>query len=332
MRTRSGLLLAGLAVTALVATACGEEGQSGTEEPGQATGAGCAPVAGDQLVVLEDDQLLQTADNVVPAVNADAATPELIDALNVVSAALDTPKLIELNRAVNIERQTSADAAAAFAETENIAGQVQGGGTGSITIGAADFAESATLAELYAIALEAAGFEPEVQTIGNRELYEPALEEGEVQVVPEYAGTLTEFLNAKVNGANPEPLASGEIEPTMEALRGLGEEVGLVFGEPSTAADQNAFAVTTAFAEQHGVATLSEFAQQCSGAATILGGPPECPQRPFCQPGLEDTYGIEFGQFTSLDAGGPLTKEALRNGQVSLGLIFSSDADLAPAG
>jgi osmoprotectant transport system substrate-binding protein len=322
--------VAGLAAVAALAAGCGEPGQSGAEAPAPAaTAQGCAPVAGDQLVVLEDDRRLQTADNVVPAINEEAATPELIAALDVVSAALDTPKLIALNRAVNVERQTSAAAAEQFAEAEGIAAAVQGGGSGQIVVGAANFAESETLAELYRIALAAAGFDPEVQTIGNRELYEPALERGEVHVVPEYAGTLTEFLNAKINGADPEPLASGELEPTMAALRELGAEVGLVFGEPSPAADQNAFAVTTAFAETYDVSTLTELGEKCSGAETILGGPPECPQRPFCQPGLEETYGLEVGGFTSLDAGGPLTKEALRTGEISVGLVLSSDGDLA---
>lgn len=331
MRSRRAVVsLAGLAMVVGLATACGEEGQSGTEAPQEASGEGCAPVAGDQLVVLEDDQGLQLAENIVAAVNEAAATPELIAALDAVAAALDTPKLIGLNRAVNIDRQTSATAAEEFAAAEGLTDGIEGGGSGSVVVGAADFAESQTLGELYRIALAAAGFQAEVQTIGNRELYEPALERGEVQVVPEYVGTLTTFLNAKVNGAEAESPATGDPAETMTALRDLGAEVGLVFGEPSEAADQNAFAVTEAFAQEYGVSTLTELGEVCSGTDTVLGGPPECPQRPFCQPGLEDTYGLTVGQFSSLDAGGPLTKEALRSGEISVGLVFSSDAELAP--
>jgi osmoprotectant transport system substrate-binding protein len=329
--THTSLSIAGLALVTALAAACGEPGQSGTEEPDPGgAGQGCAPVAGDQLVVLEDDKGLQTADNIVPAVNEQAATPELIAALDAVSEALDTPKLIALNKAVTIDRQTSAEAAAQFAAAENFTAAVSAGGGGEIVVGAANFPESETLAELYRIALVAAGYEVEVRTIGNRELYEPALERGEVHVVPEYVGTLTEFLNAEVNGADPEPLASSDLQQTMAALGDLGREVGLVFGAPSEAADQNAFAVTEAFAQEYEVSTLSELAESCSGTETLLGGPPECPQRPFCQPGLEETYGLTFGPFTSLDAGGPLTKEALRAGEISVGLVFSSDGDLAP--
>jgi osmoprotectant transport system substrate-binding protein len=280
-------------------------------------------------VVLEDDKGLQAADNVVPAIYDEAATPELIAALDAVSAALDTPKLINLNRAVNVDRQTSRTAAEEFAAAEGLTDGIAAGDGGEVLIGAADFSENQTLGELYQIALTAAGFDATVQTIGNRELYLPELQDGAIHVVPEYAGTLTEFLNAQVNGADPEPLASGEIEPTMAALRDLGTEVGLTFGEPSAAADQNAFAVTTAFAEQYDVSTLSELAEKCSGAETILGGPAECPQRQFCQLGLEETYGLRFGPFGSYDTAGPLTKEALRRGEVSVGLVLSSDGDLA---
>ena len=167
-----------------------------------------------------------------------------------------------------------------------------------------------------------------MKNVGNRELYEPALEKGEIQVMPEYAGTLTEFINKAENGADAEPVASGDLDATVQALTELGDTVGLKFGEPSSAADQNAFAVTTAFADQYGVQTLSDLGSKCS-SGLVLGGPPECPERPFCQPGLEDTYGLTFDSFTSLDAGGPLSKTALKQGKVTVSLVFSSDAALA---
>ena len=61
----------------------------------------------------------------------------------------------------------------------------------------------------------------------------------------------------------------------------------------------------------------------------MLGGPPECPTRPFCEAGLTKTYGIKFSSFKSLDAGGPLTKKALTAGTIQVGLVFSSDAGIA---
>ncbi len=97
--------------------------------------------------------------------------------------------------------------------------------------------------------------------------------------------------------------------------------------EPSPAADQNAFAVTREFAEENDLTALSDLADY--EGELRLGGPPECPERPFCQPGLEETYGIEFDEFISLDAGGPLTKQALKQGRIDVGLVFSSDGSLA---
>lgn len=322
------------AVSALAAAGflagCGESGSSGTQAPPSADGgAGCAPVAGTQLVVLDDDKKLQNTDNVIPAINAKVATPELIAALDKVSTALDTTKLIELNKAVNIDRKTSKVAAEEFASANGLTSGVAKGAGGDLIIGAANFAESETLAELYRIALTAAGYSAKVQTIGNRELYEPALERGEIQVVPEYAATLADFLNGKVNGANATPISSPDLDQTVNGLKAVGEKVGLAFGVASPAQDQNAFAVTKEFADKYGLRTLSELAQKCSGQATVLGGPPECPQRPKCQAGLVEVYDFRAGSFSSLDPGGPQTKSALKQGSISVGLVFSSDAELA---
>jgi osmoprotectant transport system substrate-binding protein len=318
-----GLLAAGLLA------GCGEEGSSGTQAPATAAAGGCAPVAGEQLVVLEDDKKLQTVDNIIPAVNAKAATPELLAALDKVSAALDTPKLIALNKAVDVDRKSSEVVAREFGASAGVTAGIAKAQGGDVVVGAGNFAESKTLGELYRIALTAAGYQVTVRQIGNRELYEPALERGEVHVVPEYVGTLTEFLNKKANGADAAPVASADLDETVAGLKDLGGKVGLTFGTPSPAADQNAFAVTKAFADKHGLRTLSDLAGKCSGEDTILGGPDECPQRPFCQPGLEKTYGLKVGPFASLDAGGPQTKSALTSGRISVGLVLSSDGALA---
>ncbi|GLY97048.1 glycine betaine ABC transporter substrate-binding protein [Actinoplanes sp. NBRC 103695] len=329
---RRHLLMTATSLTAavLILSGCGNAGSSGTEAPASsASGAGCAPAAGDKLVVLDDDKKLQNTDNVIPAINAKSSSPELIAALDKVSAALDTTKLIELNKAVDVDRKSSKAAAQEFATANNIAAGLTKGKGGAITVGAANFAENATLGELYAIALTAAGYTVKVQQIGNRELYEPALEKGDIDVVPEYAATLAGFINGKVNGEKAADPSSPDLDKTIAALTELGQKSGLVFGKPSTAQDQNAFAVTQAFADKNGVKTLSDLAAKCSGAATVLGGPPECPQRPKCQAGLVETYQFQAGKFTSLDAGGPLTKTGLKQGTISVGLVFSSDAALA---
>jgi osmoprotectant transport system substrate-binding protein len=329
-RTRLALGAVGALAAAGFLTGCGDAGSSGTEAPQQgASGAGCAPVAGDQLVVLTDDRKLQNSDNVIPAVNAKVATPELLAALDKVSTALDTPKLIQLNKAVEVDRRTSRVAAEEFVSANGLTEGIAKGAGGTIVVGAGNFAESQTLAELYRITLTAAGYQVKVQQIGNRELYEPALEKGQIQVVPEYAATMAEFLNTKANGKDAAPVSSPDLEKTVAALRPAGEKVGITFGTPSAAQDQNAFAVTRAFADKYGVRTLSELAAKCSGSATVLAGPPECPQRPKCQAGLVEVYDFRAGSFASLDAGGPQTKNALKTGTASVGLVLSSDGALA---
>lgn len=333
MNARRSTLPAAAAGLLLLLAACGDPGSGGgTADPtsgGDAGAAVCEPVAGEQLVVLEDDQGLQNADNVIPAVNAEAATadPALIPLLDSVSDALDTDKLIQLNKAVDIDRQTSSEAAATFVEDEGLAAADAAAGSGkSVVIGAANFSESATLSEIYAAVLRSAGYTAEVQTIGNRETYLPALQSGQITLTPEYAATLTEFLNTSANGADAEPVASGDPDATVEALTTLGSEAGLTFGAVSAAQDQNAFAVTSAFAEEHDITTLSDLATACGGGV-VLAGPAECPERPFCQIGLEDTYGITVSEFASYDFG--LIGDAVRQGEASIGLVLSSDGSLA---
>jgi osmoprotectant transport system substrate-binding protein len=332
MRAVSRLAIgaAGALAVAGFLTGCGSAGSSGTSSPqANSSGAGCAPVSGSSLVVLQDDKKLQNTDNVIAAVNTKAVTPQLTAALDKVADSLDTQKLIALNKAVDIDRKTPKVAAEEFASANNLTSGIPTGGSGKIVIGEANFSENQTLGELYRLALTAAGYQPTVQQIGNRELYEPALEKGDVQVVPEYAATMADFLNTKVNGANAAAVSSPDLDKTTAALKQLGDKVGITFGKPSQAQDQNAFAVTKEFSDKYGVTTLSELASKCSGSATVLAGPPECPQRPKCQAGLVSVYGFKAGSFSSLDAGGPQTKNAIKTGAASVGLVFSSDGSLA---
>lgn len=334
MGARTRMLLP-LALAAALTAACGESGSSGTggdaEATGGASGEACAPVAGDQLVVLEDDMNLQNADNVIPAVNAAfaGANPAVLPALDAVSAELTTEQLVELNAAVDVERQTAEETAAAWVEESGVTEGLEQG-SGAVAVGGANFTESTILANIYAEVLTAAGFDASVVEVGNRELYLAALQAGtDIQVFPEYLATSTDFINRQLNGAEAEGVATGDVQETLTALEPLAAEFGLVYGEPSEAADQNAFAVTQAFADEVGVTTLTELAEACGDGSLILGGPAECPERAQCQPGLEETYGLQFDSFRELDAGGPLTKAALQQGEISVGLVFSSDGALA---
>jgi osmoprotectant transport system substrate-binding protein len=326
-------LIPPLLLAAALVTACGQSGSSGTggsASGGTAKASSCAPVAGQQLVVLQDDKHLQNADNVVPLVYAPlaASQPALLPALNAVSAKLTTDDLITMNAAVDVDRKAATDVAKAWVDKSGVTQGLQKG-SGKVVVGGSNFTESTVLANVYADVLKSAGFDASVQAVGNRDLYLKALEAGQIQAFPEYLATVTEALNAQVNGANPTPVASGDVQKTLAAAQPLAEKKNLKFGTPSAAADQNAFAVTKNFADKHKVTTLSELASACSDGSLVLGGPPECPTRPFCQPGLEKTYGLKFKSFRQLDAGGPLTKTAIEKGNISLGLVFSSDGALA---
>jgi len=288
-------------------------------------------MASDTLVLLGDDKNLQSSDNIVAVANKQAASnAALLTAVDRVGASLDQPKLLALNKAIDIDRKTPQVAAQEYATANNITTGLSGG-SGKAVVGAAGFAESQVLAELYKIALTAAGFDASVLQSTNREVYEPAVERGEMSVFPEYAATLTEFLNKKAHGESAQPIASGEIAKTINALKPLADQYGLVLGAPSKASDQNAFAVTKPVADKYGLKTLSDFGAKCSGKDSVIAGPPECPDRSFCQPGLQKTYGIQFGSFFQADAGGPQSKTALKTGKATLGLVLTSDSSLTEA-
>ena len=185
----------------------------------------------------------------------------------------------------------------------------------AITVAGFDFPESSILAEIYALALERAGYPVRRHlALGPRELLLPALERGLVDLVPEYEGSATAFL-----GGTPSP----DPEVTHAALGGLLAERGLRAGTPARAQDRNVFVVPVELAERHDLTRLSDLAPLDD--ALRLGGPPECPVRPFCLLGLEERYGLVFRAFVPLDAGGPLTLQALRDGFVDVGLVFTTD-------
>jgi osmoprotectant transport system substrate-binding protein len=202
------------------------------------------------------------------------------------------------------------------------------GGTGEVVIGAADFSESALLAQMYAQLLTKAGYSIKLQTVGKRELYEPALEKGQIDVVPDYLATMAEFLNTKVNGdkAASAPIATSDATATAAALRTIATPLGLTVLEPSKAIDANAFAVTKAFAAAHNLKTLSDLGK--SGLSVRLAATEECPTRTFCQKALTDKYGIKISKTDPLGFGTTQTKQAVKSGKDDLGLVGSTDGTL----
>ncbi|MFI2372460.1 glycine betaine ABC transporter substrate-binding protein [Streptomyces sp. NPDC018833] len=207
------------------------------------------------------------------------------------------------------------------------------GEKGTLVVGAAAFTESKVLAELYAQLLADAGYETSVTTVKNRELYEPSLEKGEIDVVPEYAATVAEFLNAKVNGPKApedEPVASSDVAATVAALTRLAEPRGLKVLDAGEAVDQNAFAVSRQFAEKNSLRTLSDLGK--SGLKVKIAAGDECEVRPFCAPGLKKTYGIDVAGVDPKGVGTPQAKQAVKDGEDQLVLTTTTDATLESFG
>jgi osmoprotectant transport system substrate-binding protein len=195
----------------------------------------------------------------------------------------------------------------------------------AIRVAAFSFTESEILAELYSQALEAKGYPIDrVLNAGPRELVQPALAEGLIDVVPEYAGSALAFLTL---GALE---GTASVSETHDALTRVVTPSGLIALAPAPAQDANAIVVTQATADRFGLRDISDLA--AVGSRLVFGGPPECAQRRLCLVGLESVYGLSFQQFIPLDTGGPLTLQALRSGGIDVALLFTTDPAIVSEG
>jgi osmoprotectant transport system substrate-binding protein len=174
------------------------------------------------------------------------------------------------------------------------------------------------LANLYAKALDEAGYKTTVRAnLGAREIVFPALEKGEIDLVPEYLGNALAYV-AK-DAAKP----GDDVDATVTKLKDALTPKQLTLLTPSDATDGDIIAVTRATADKHKLGKISDLAAVAKDLT--LGGPPECPTRITCGLGLDQVYGLKFKGFKALDTGGPITKAALEKGDVDVARLFSSD-------
>jgi osmoprotectant transport system substrate-binding protein len=199
------------------------------------------------------------------------------------------------------------------------------GGTDAIVVGVSGaFAENQIVAEMYAQVLEHAGYTVErLLELRSRESSQNALESGVIDVKPEYLSSLLLFLDPNAEASADAADVAGQ---TAELLRSQG----LTLLAPSAAEDTNQFVANAETALRFDLTTVSSLAPVAD--QLTFGGPPECPQRPLCLPGLHEVYGVLFDDFTPLDAGGPLTVDALRRDEVQIGLLFSTDPSIEQNG
>lgn len=193
---------------------------------------------------------------------------------------------------------------------------------GTITVGSADFPEAVLLGNIAAQAFEARGFDVERQlNLGSREIYFPAMQTGDIDVLLDYAGALLSFLTGGTD--------STDIDEIMEELRAeLSEDIVVL--EPSEAENRNSLVVTQETAEEYDLTTVSDLAPVAD--ELVMGGPPEYRERRIGLPGLKEVYGIEFAEFRDLDAGGPLTIAALQQGEIDVGALFTTQGIIEEEG
>jgi len=194
---------------------------------------------------------------------------------------------------------------------------------GGVRFAAYDFSENQILVAVYAEAVRRAGLRVAVDSgVATREVVEPALEQGVVDVVIDYLGTASGFVGAAAPGSaqTPDQLHAG--------LAQVLADRGVTVLDPARAQDQNGFAVTTRFAAEHRVGSLSELAPLAPGL--VFGGPPECVDRPLCLPGLRQVYGLQFGQVRTMPSRAA-TVEALAAGEIDVGLLETTDARVGSA-
>lgn len=198
-------------------------------------------------------------------------------------------------------------------------------GGSTVKVGSANFPESEIIAELYAQALEENGFTVERRMqIGARDVYVAAVQDGSIDLVPEYTGNLLQYFDAEATAKTSEEVAAALASATPEGLTVL---------TPAPAEDKDSYNVTKEFSTTHGITSLADLTK-FTGTLRV-GGNPELAQRPYGPKGLTEVYGFPADriEFTAIsDGGGPLTVKALLDGDVDLADIYSTTPAIAENG
>lgn len=187
-------------------------------------------------------------------------------------------------------------------------------GTDTITVGSAAFPESEIVAEIYAQALQAQGIKVSKKlNIGAREVYIPALENGEIDLLPEYTGNLLSFLDPEAAATTPD-----EIEDRLDDSLPQGLEIL----DAAPAENKDSLVVTPDFAQKNKVTSIEDLAKLDE---VTVGANPEFKERPYGIPGLEKVYGLSDLKFVPIgDGGGPKTLKSLLDGDIDVADIYST--------
>ena len=187
----------------------------------------------------------------------------------------------------------------------------------TLTVGSKDFSGAQVLSQAYGQALEAKGYDITFKdNIGATEIVYAALENGDLDAYADYQGTLLTYLGGE---------ATGDSAANYKALVALLKGTDIVASRPAPAVDVNGFYVTKATAKKYKLKTMTDLVKVSD--QLTFGTTPECEERPLC---LGDTsqqlYGFEFKDISKLDTGGPLTVQALEDGDVDVALLFTGSS------
>jgi osmoprotectant transport system substrate-binding protein len=189
----------------------------------------------------------------------------------------------------------------------------------TIVVGSQDYYSSEIIAEIYSQALETAGYEVERDfRIGQREVYVSEIENGSVDLFPEYTGPLLAYWEPDTNARQSDEVYSALVEAAPDGLNVLDQ---------ASATDQNSYVVTRAFSERYGVTSIGDLADV--PVEITLGGNSEGENRPDGPQGLLSEYGVTVGFTPIEDGGGPLTLKALRDGDIQLAIIYTADPSIS---
>ena len=196
-----------------------------------------------------------------------------------------------------------------------------GGDKGAIRVGAYDFPEGRLLAAIYAGALKKAGYSASVLQLQQRNTVQPALQKGDVDVVPDYVSSLLNFYQPDTAG--PDDAAN------VAKLKQLAEAKGVVVYNPTPATDNYAYVVSKEFSEKNNITTVSELAAYSQKTPIDFGGTPECRENPICKVGLEQKYGMKFGEYKTIVLSSQAAADGLLKNSYQAAVFNSSDGVLA---
>ena len=191
---------------------------------------------------------------------------------------------------------------------------------GSVKIGSADFPENELLADIYGDAMAAKGVKVSKQlNIGERGVYIAALKDGSIGAIPEYSGSILPFLDKSATAKTPAGV--------FAALQTVVSAQGLVALKYAPAQDSDTITVTKATAAKYHLTSIADLKSVAS--KLTFGAPAGFKTRPDGIPSLKSVYGVVFGRFTPLKAGGTITADALKSGSIDAGDVFSTDPSIA---